>query len=40
MDRIIQEAYHHQRMLKYLEKHRVTETAMRYKASLLTLFMA
>ncbi|MGI5877152.1 MAG: helix-turn-helix domain-containing protein, partial [Christensenellales bacterium] len=33
MDRITQEAHHRQRMMKYLQKHGVTETAMRYKTS-------
>lgn len=33
MDRITQEAHHRQRMMKYREKHGVTETAIRYKTS-------
>ena len=33
MDRITREAHHRQRMMKYLQKHGVTETAMRYKTS-------
>jgi hypothetical protein len=33
VDIVTQEAHHRQRMLKYLEKHSVTETALRYKMS-------
>lgn len=33
MDIITQNAYHRQRMLKYAESHRVTETCIRYKIS-------
>ena len=38
MDRITQEAYERQRMLKYLEKHSVTETAIRYHVSRKTVW--
>ena len=38
MDRITQEAYDRQRMLEYLEKHRVIETAIRYKVSRKTVW--
>jgi transposase len=38
MDSITQEAYFRQRMLKYLENHSATETAIRYKISRKTLY--
>ena len=33
MDRITQEAYHRQRMIKYCEEHGLTKTALRYETS-------
>lgn len=38
MNRITQEAYQRQRMLKYCETHSVTETAIRYKVSRKTVY--
>ncbi len=37
MDRITQEACHRQRVLKWAEKHGVTEAAIRYKLSRKTM---
>lgn len=38
MDRITQEAYHRQRVLKYAEKYGVTEASIRYKVSRKTIY--
>ena len=38
MDMITQNAYHRQRMIRYAEKHTVTETCIRYKASRKTFY--
>ena len=38
MDRVTQEAYHRQRMVKYYEKHGGTETGIRYKVSRKTVY--
>ena len=38
MDSITQEAHFRQRMLKYSEKHSVTETAIRYRVSRKTVY--
>ena len=38
MDMITQEAYHRQRIIKYCEKHGVTESSIRYKISRKTIY--
>ena len=38
MERITREAYHRQRVLKYAEKHGVTEASIRYKVSRKTIY--